>query len=174
MTVRNCGWGLLLLAAHSLLFGCATRMVVPTDGASVRTPSAPRMPPASALPAEQPKAVVADSPDTAAVHSAAPAEPPVIVALVEEADAQRAAGELENAGDALERALRIQPRNARLWQRLAQLRLAQGEAVLAADLASKSSLLAAGDVALIAENEQLIASAQAQRRDGATDRNTVP
>jgi len=50
-------------------------------------------------------------------------------------------GELDKAGAALERALRIEPRNARLWYNLAQIRLNQQQFQQAESLAFKSNSL---------------------------------
>src|SRR5258708_37076252 len=50
-----------------------------------------------------------------------------IAGLVNGARADAAAGRLANAAASLERALRIEPRNPRLWQELARGRLKQGD-----------------------------------------------
>jgi Tfp pilus assembly protein PilF len=84
--------------------------------------------------------------------------------LLEESEASRSSGDLENAAASLERALRIQPRNARLWHELARVRLEQGEPALAEELARKSSALAQDNAGLIAANQQLME--QARKRQG--------
>src|SRR5712691_11567484 len=55
------------------------------------------------------------------------AESAAIASLMDSARADNAAGKLANAAASLERALRIEPRNPRLWQELARLRLKQGD-----------------------------------------------
>src|SRR4030081_933268 len=50
-----------------------------------------------------------------------------IAGLLDGARADAAAGRLANAAASLERALRIEPRNPRLWQELARARPEQGE-----------------------------------------------
>ena len=76
-----------------------------------------------------------------------PTEPesPVILALMSQADESRASGDIEAAAVTIERALRIEPRNAKLVYQLAGLRLQQGQPSLAEDLAKKSALLAGSD-----------------------------
>src|SRR5258706_2105302 len=49
-----------------------------------------------------------------------------IAGLLDGARADAAAGRLANAAASLERALRIEPRNPRLWQELPRLRLKPG------------------------------------------------
>lgn len=63
---------------------------------------------------------------------------PAVLALLDRAQRDNAAGQREAAGASLERALRIEPRNAWLWQELAQLRLVQGQYAQAISLARKS------------------------------------
>lgn len=84
--------------------------------------------------------------------------------LLAQADRQRAAGNLESAAASLERALRIEPRNAWLWHHLAKVRLDQGKYDLAANLAAKSNSLAAGDQELIEKNRALIRQARQSGR----------
>src|SRR5260370_15926083 len=50
-----------------------------------------------------------------------------VAGLMDGARADAAAGRLANAAASLERALRIEPRNPRLWQELPRLRLKQGD-----------------------------------------------
>jgi predicted Zn-dependent protease len=71
------------------------------------------------------------------------------------------------AAAVLERALRIEPRNPLIWQRLARLRLQQDMPRQAESLAAKSNSLAAGDSFLLADNWRLIASAREQQGDRA-------
>ena len=64
-----------------------------------------------------------------------------------------------------ERALDIEPENAWLWHRLAQVRLQQGRLDQAASFAAKSNTLAVSDPRLSAENWGLIASVRQQQGD---------
>ena len=99
---------------------------------------------------------------------------PAVLALLNNADAQEQAGQFEQAAAALERALRLEPRNAMLWHRLARLRLSQGQWQTAVDLAAKSNSLAGGNGDLQARNWQVIAVAKERQgdRDGAREART--
>jgi len=79
-----------------------------------------------------------------------------VLALLDQASKQEQSGSPEKAAATLERALRIEPRNARLWHRLAIIRFAQGKYTLAESLAAKSSTLAQGDWYLKQKNAELI------------------
>ncbi len=85
--------------------------------------------------------------------------------LMQQAESDRSRGDLERAASKLERALRIQPGNARLWYQLARIRLQQEQPGLAEELAKKSLSLAGGQADLIRQNWSLIARARYQRGD---------
>lgn len=87
-------------------------------------------------------------------------EPSAVIALMDAAEIKRRSGHFESAVSSLERAIKIQPRNAGLWQRMAELRLGQYKPLLALDLARKSNVLASDNRALKARNWKLIAEAQ--------------
>ena len=88
-----------------------------------------------------------------------------IAGLLDGARADAAAGRLANAAASLERALRIEPRNPRLWQELARVRLKQGDYAQAESTAARSNSWAGSDSALRAENWRLIAHAREARGD---------
>ena len=100
-----------------------------------------------------------------------PAPPPSqnagVLSLLDQADRQTAAGQLPAAGASLERALRIEPRNPVLWQKLAQVRLEQGGYRQAENLAEKSNALAPGNHRLRAENWRIIGQARQRLGDQA-------
>ncbi|MGB5082688.1 MAG: tetratricopeptide repeat protein, partial [Burkholderiales bacterium] len=75
------------------------------------------------------------------------------------------AGRPANAAASIERALRIEPRNPRLWQALARVRLQQGDSLQAENFAARSNAWAGGDNALRSENWRLIAQAREARGD---------
>jgi len=81
-----------------------------------------------------------------------------VVALLDQASRMEASGNPEKAAATLERALRIEPRNARLWHRLAVIRYQQGQYTQAESLAAKSSTLAQNDRELKQKNAELIES----------------
>jgi len=89
-----------------------------------------------------------------------------VLTLVAQADQEISAGQYPAAGASLERALRIEPRNPVLWQKLAQVRLEQGEFRQAENLAAKSNALAPDSRRLRAENWRIIG----QARQGLGDR----
>ena len=99
------------------------------------------------------------------VSSATGKASPAIVALMGEADRAETGGNRENAAATLERAIRIEPKNALLWNRLAGLRLRQGKWQQALNLARKSNSLAPGNYNLQLENWQLILEVKQKVRD---------
>ena len=90
---------------------------------------------------------------------------PAVLALLDSAQNQQQAGNYEQAAAALERALRLEPRNAMLWHRLAQVRLSQGQWRNAIDFAAKSNSLAGGERNLQASNWLVIAQAKERQGD---------
>lgn len=79
-----------------------------------------------------------------------------VVMLLARAEVQEQQAHWERAAALLERALRIEPRNAQLWHRLAKIRLQQGRYGMAESLAQKSATLAKDDEALKRRNAELI------------------
>ncbi|MCP5430576.1 MAG: tetratricopeptide repeat protein [Chromatiaceae bacterium] len=107
--------------------------------------------------------------DTQIAAYTPPAEPRIarpepnraVAVLMRRAEDQRRSGELDAATVSLERALRITPDDALLWQRLAGVRLAQQRHELVLQLAAKSNALAkADDRGLRSENWRLIAQSR--------------
>jgi len=89
---------------------------------------------------------------------------PAVVALLSQADKSYKAGKYDFAVATIERALRIEPRNATLVYKLAAVRLKQSKLQLAEDLAKKASLLA-GNNTLIKRRSWLLIS-EARRMQG--------
>ena len=87
-----------------------------------------------------------------------------VAGLMESARTDAAAGKLPSAAASLERALRIEPRNPRLWQQLARVRLQQGDFSQAESLAARSNSFAGSDSTLRAENQRIIDDARTGRR----------
>lgn len=94
-----------------------------------------------------------------------------VVALLERADAYRSAGDTGSAAATIERALRIDSRNARLWSQLAALRLEQEQPQQTVQLAMKSNALATTDRRLQAHNWRMIAAARHMLQDSAGARD---
>src|SRR5713226_6905200 len=120
------------LALAALLAGCAT--VVPAPGTA-------------------PAPVPEQAPASRTEHLA-------IAGLLDGARADAASGRLANAAASLERALRIEPRNPRLWHELAGVRLKQGDYAQAESLAARSNTWVGNDSELRAANVRLIAQAR--------------
>jgi tetratricopeptide (TPR) repeat protein len=85
---------------------------------------------------------------------------PAVGALVIAANQNTSSGNLEAASATIERAIRIEPRNANLYYKLALVRIKQSKPRLAEDLAKKSALLAANDRTLKKHSWLLIAHAR--------------
>jgi len=83
-----------------------------------------------------------------------------VVALLDKADDLAASGQVDSAAVTLERALRIEPENGRLWHELASIRLRQGRVDAAISVAEKSNSLARNQRELQARNWRLIAVAR--------------
>jgi Tfp pilus assembly protein PilF len=86
-----------------------------------------------------------------------------IAGLMDSARNDAAAGKLGSAAATLERALRIEPRNPRLWHELARVRLRQADYSQAESLAARSNTYAGADGELRAANQKIIADARAAR-----------
>ena len=91
--------------------------------------------------------------------SGEPAMSPVVKSLLADARVQRNLENWDAAADSLERALRIEPRNATLWSRLAEVRYDQKAWAKAIQLAAKSNTLAKSNENLRRQNWILMASA---------------
>ena len=140
-----------------LLTGCAAQTPAPvsTPGptpapAETPTPSAPSAP---------------SAPPTPPVVRPATRESTAIASLMDSARADSAAGRLANAAATLERALRIEPRNPRLWSELARVRFQQRDYAQAESTALRSESWAGKDNLLRADNWRLIAAAREARGD---------
>lgn len=116
---------------------------------------------------QPPAPVSAPATDSAPAPPAAHTENVAIAGLLDSARTDAASGRLASAAASLERALRIEPRNPRLWQELARVRLKQGEYAQAESTAARSNSWAGGDNSLRAENWRLIAQAREARGDAA-------
>jgi predicted Zn-dependent protease len=83
-----------------------------------------------------------------------------VIALLTDAERNRASGDLDAAVVSTERALRIDSRNPTLTYKLAQLRIKQNKPQMAEELAGKAALLAGGDLDLKRKSWLLIAEAR--------------
>ncbi len=106
-----------------------------------------------------------------ATYAPPPSGNSAVVSLLEQAQTATRGGDYDRAGTALERALRIEPRNPLLWQELARVRIDQQQFVQAENLAKKSNSLSRGDRELRRRNWQIISLARRLNGDdqGAKD-----
>jgi hypothetical protein len=134
----------LLFPLLVFLAGCAAQQPAP-----VETPTSP--------PAAPPPIASVPPPATRSENQA-------VAGLMESAKKDASSGKLGSAAASLERALRIEPRNPRLWHELAQVRLRQADYTQAESLAARSNTYAGNDPELRAANQKIIADARAARR----------
>lgn len=90
-----------------------------------------------------------------------------VLALLTTAQQQQGGGDLNGAASSLERAQRIAPREPQVLYRLAEVRLAQGDAAQAEQLARRGLTYAGGRPALQASLWNLIAQARERQGDPA-------
>lgn len=157
-----------------MLSGCA---LSPGTRAPIEDRTAARAP-APSVPAEDSGVTITPYPaadgakasplnesETAQPLAESESRPPstAVVALLDTATQQTRAGKLDNAAATLERALRLEPRNAELWTRLAEVRLKQGQLDQAASLAAKSNNLAGNNAGIITRNLKIIEQVRARK-----------
>lgn len=143
------------LVAAALLAACAVPAPRPGVPAETGIVWVPPEPPPSPVEEAAPVPVAPPSEPEAPAPTA-----PAALALAEQSDQSLAAGDLRLAGLQLERALRIAPRDPGLWNRLAQVRLQQGEFQQAERMAERSLQLGASDRRLALANWRIIAAAR--------------
>lgn len=147
---------LAYLALALLLAGCATAPV-----------NQPETPAATTTQIESP-ALIGETPPSVEPEPKPPASNNrAVLALLDRAQSDNASGKHAAAGASLERALRIEPRNAWLWNELAQVRLAQGQYAQAASLAKKSISFSGNDRRLQSANWRVIGDARTALGDSA-------
>lgn len=172
LNARTPTWHYLPALLAVLLAGCASapppRPASPVPQAPPVRPAPPApVPPAQPLPRPVPPPAVSrpgPPPSAPPAASTAVPQPPATDSLVALADRQAAAGDVAQAAAQLERALRIRPQDPVLWQKLAWLRLKNGDFEQAAALAARSDSLAGNNAALRAENVRITDLARARQR----------
>lgn len=90
---------------------------------------------------------------------------PAVIALANTARTESAAYHYGKAAASLERALRIEPRNARLWHELARLRMQEEEYQQAENMALRSNRFSGNDRVQRRANWQLISESRKERGD---------
>lgn len=136
----------------------------PPDGATVATPAPTDSLPEPAPPPPPPKPAFTPLTDFAPLS-------PALNALVLAANKNSAQGDMRTAAMNIERAIRIEPRNATLYYKLALLRLKEAKPRLAEDLAKKCISLAGSDTRLKKHSWLLIARVREiqNNSDGVTE-----
>ena len=152
---------ILLVFLAAVIAGCATVVPEPGPGPAPSPSPAPSPGPELGLPSEPGPGLESAPLPAPSAHT----ENLAIAGLLLGARTDAAAGRLANAAASLERALRIEPRNPRLWQELARVRLKQGDYAQAESTAARSNSWAGSDNALRADNWRLIAHAREARGD---------
>jgi len=149
------------VALGAALAGCTAPVYEPPAQPRPVTQPAPAQP---VPPVVQPEV----APPEPAPLPPAPIPPPpppppssgATAALLEQSRSQSAAGNYPMATATLERALRINARDAEVWLELGRLKLRQGDDAQAESMGRRALSLAAGDAELRARCEALIAAAQ--------------
>lgn len=131
----NLRTALLILSTAAWLAGCA--WIQPTSE-SVMAPVAAETRAESAAAALDTASIVREAQSRPESLEVAPLESPAIALLVQQAQAAADSGEHAQASILIERALRIEPYNPRLWQRLAEVRVAQQRYIEAEEMAMRS------------------------------------
>src|SRR5258708_39941533 len=121
----------LLVFLAAVIAGCATVVPAPGRGSAPGPGQVPSPGPEFGPPLESGPGLELPAPPAHTENLA-------IAGLLLGARTDAAAGRLANAAASLERALRIEPRNPRLWQELARLRLNQGDYAQAESTAAPS------------------------------------
>ena len=138
----------------ALLAGCSTP---PRQGEPAPIISREGYTPSSVETRQEGQVRITPLQQNSAIH-ARPVPNRAVQLLHERALAQMNAGDLAAADKSLERALSIQPKNARSWNLLAHLRAEQSNYAMAADIAAKSNtMVMQGDEALKKDNLLLMA-----------------
>ncbi len=163
-----------MVQAHASLRTCAVLLAAAalTAGCSLFRPTVPSPPPAATQPS-QPSQPPMPPPAPAPLTPRPPAPPahentlsPATHALVTQANAQAAHGDLPAASSTLERALRIEPNNPLLWVELGRLRLSENDPHQAEVCGRKALALASADRGAQGQAGRLLADAlRAQRRN---------
>ena len=90
---------------------------------------------------------------------------PAVSALALTANQSSVSGDIDSATTTIERAIRIEPRNATLYYKLALLKLKQSKPRLAEELAKKAALLASNDTLMKKHSWLLVARAREVQGD---------
>jgi Flp pilus assembly protein TadD len=121
----------------------------------------PRLP----QPEHLPQRSETSAPASSSVPSSKPTQSsnPVVVSLLDSATQFESQGNFGRASASVERGLRIAPKDAHLWLRLARIRLQEDRPKQAELLAKKSIRFSARNAGLLADNWLVIAEARGRQ-----------
>ena len=142
------------------LGGTETGTEIETDEMEPMEPAPPRIGESRLTPRPDPA-----EPGTQPQPRAGEIRSPVIARLADRASQQMDADDPDGAAATIERALRIDPQNPRLWHLLARIQMDRGQLAQAEQLARKSNVLARNRPDLQAANWRLISEVARRRGD---------
>lgn len=158
-----------IIAITLMINGCTVKKIISPPSYPQPAPShpAPAKPPHPAQPVPSPVPAPAPIPTPAPLPPQEPAgiyRPKTGPAGALYASAQQAldSGSYQQAEMAMERALRIEPRNGHYWYTMAQVKYRQGQYSQAVHFCSKSKSFAGRNTQLLRVNDELIQRAQQQ------------
>lgn len=156
----NRAWSVgLLIVVMLFLYGCAVKHPVDMPDPGIPAPVPVPVPVPRPLPVPEPAPVPVPESNVRQESVPVPEEGKAAGTLLAGARQNMQAGQFSQAEMMLERALRVEPRNARLWHEMAQVKYGQQEYAQAVQFCIKSNSLAGKDYGLIQQNWQLMEKA---------------
>lgn len=150
----------LLMVLSLFLHGCAEKHSVDLPTRPVPAPlPVPHPPPPIPGPAAAPVPAPDIGPSVSRESVPVPEEGKAAATLLSSARQNVRAGQFSQAEMMLERALRVEPRNARLWHEMAQVKYGQKDYGQVVQFCIKSNSLAGKDYGLIQQNWRLMEKA---------------
>lgn len=146
----------LILCLAGFIAGCASSPSLPPVIASDGVDDS-RDDPQQEVPVAPSESVTRELPDTGTAT----------LALLKQSDRAESSGETEEAVAYVERAIRLNPRQADLWLRLAELQLVREDPAAAVQFANKAIALAGRRMDWVREAWLVIADARAAQGDSA-------
>jgi outer membrane biosynthesis protein TonB len=158
--IQRAGLQLCVVIALAALSACTVPVYEPPPPPPVARP----VPAPAPSPLPEPQPTPEPAPPPPPPEPIPPPPPPVssgaTAALLAQSREQAAAGNYPLATASLERALRINPRDAQLWLELGEIKLQQGDPAQAANMGRRALSLAGSNTALRARCQDLIDAAQ--------------
>lgn len=149
----------LLVVLNLCLPGCSVKHPVDLPTTPAPAPRSVPSPPPPSAPTSAPGAAPEPGPSVRRESIPVPEEGKAAATLLASARQNERAGLFSQAEMTLERALRVEPRNARLWHEMAQVKFGQKDYGQAVQFSIKSNSLAGKDYGLIQQNWLLMEKA---------------